>query len=173
MKTKLLLAAGLAAVSMASVAIHQAWAITSNGTTTAEIIQIIDLDCSVGALDFGQIVPAAGASTIALATDGTVTPGGGATHLGGEAVGECDLSGAALPADISVSAFSTLTGPGTAMTLSNFVLDYDGGGEAAAPIVATLDTAGAPLLVGATLNVGAAQVAGTYNGTFTIQVDYQ
>lgn len=173
MKTKLLLAAGLAAVSMASVAIHEARAVSSGGTTIAEIIAPISLDCSITPLDFGQIIPAGVASTLAVATDSTATPGGGATDLGGQTAGECDLSGSAIPANISVSAFSTLTGPGAPMTLSNFVLDYNAAGEAPAPIVATLVPAGASLYVGATLNIGASQLAGTYNGTFTIDVNYQ
>lgn len=175
MKTKLLLAAGLAAVSMASVAIHEARAVSSGGTTTAEIIQVIDLDCSITPLDFGQIVPDTAPGTVALATNGTVTPSVGVTQLGGETVGQCDLSGAAIPAVISVSASTPLddAGAGAPMAISNFVLNYDAQGEGAAPITENLNPAGAPLLVGATLAVGASQLAGTYNGTFTIDVNYQ
>lgn len=177
MKTKLLLAAGLAAVSMASVAIHEARAVSSGGTTTAEIIQVIDLDCSVVPLDFGQIVPdALVSSTVDVDTTGAAAiAGGSASHLGGSVAGQCDLSGAAIPAVISVSASTPLddVGAGAPMAISNFVLDYDAQGEGAAPITENLNPAGAPLLVGATLTVGAAQLAGTYNGTFTINVDYQ
>lgn len=180
MKTKLLLAAGLAAVSMASVAVHEARAVVSaNGVTTAEIVAPIVLDCSTATLDFGQIIPDSGApSTVAVDTTGAPTVGGGATSLGGTVAASCDLSGdAGIPADISISATTDLSdgpGGGADMTTTNYRLAYDGGAEQAAPIIgATLDPAGAPLLIGATLNVGTAQVAGVYNGTFTVEVDYQ
>lgn len=178
MKTKLLLAAGLAAVSMASVAIHKANAVTDDGDITAEIIAAIDVDCSTALLDFGQIIPdGVVPSTVDVDTTGAaVIAGGSASHLGGSVAGQCSISGSAIPADIDVSAFTVLSdgpGGGADMTLSNFVLAYDGGPQGAAPIVANLDPSGAPLLVGATLTVGAAQVAGTYTGTFTVEVDYQ
>jgi len=66
-----------------------------------------------------------------------------------------------LPDDVTV----TLTGAGDPMAVTDFVSSPVGTG--------TLSGGGLQTLyVGATLNVGAAQVAGVYTGTFDVTVTY-
>ncbi len=177
MKTKLLLAAGLAAVSMAGGTIHKANAVTDTGLLTAEIIAPVALECGTTTLDFGQIITSASAGTVAVDTDGTVTDSPGATYVvaSGAAAAQCDLSGdTGQVADVSIQGSPSVSGPGAPMTVTNFVFDYNGGASTGGPVLndIALSATAAPLLIGATLNVGANQVAGVYNGTFTVEVVY-
>ncbi|MFN3828216.1 MAG: DUF4402 domain-containing protein [Micavibrio sp.] len=175
MKTKILLATGAALVALGTFgASHQAKAVTGDGDVDATIIQPIDVNCTVN-MDFGDIIPAVGsASTVVLTTAGVATPAGGATHLGGEAAGECTVSGDARAATFDISAFTTVddVGAGTPMTMQDFTFDYNASAGAAPLGGATLVPAGATLLVGATLNVGDNQLPGAYTGSFTVEVIY-
>ncbi len=66
---------------------------------------------------------------------------------------------------IALPASATLTGSaGASMTLTNFT---------STPSGSLVGSAVTELAVGATLNVGANQRAGSYSGTFAVTVDYQ
>ncbi len=179
MNKRILLATGAAVLTLTALGgVHKANAVTDTSDAEAVIIQPITVDCTTSLLDFGNILPSGVAGTVVVSTAGAATPAGGVTHFGGEAAGNCDVAGDLnVAADISISNIVNLDdgGPGAAMAMSNFTLDYDAGAFAgAAPLLTvTLDPAGAPLLIGAELAVGVNQAPGTYTGTFDVDVVYQ
>lgn len=176
MKTKLLLAAGLAAVSMAGVTIHKANAVTDSGLITAEIIAAIDLDCVGETLNFGSAITSAVAGTVVVATDGTVSQTGGVTLVpaSGAAQAVCQLGGdTGTTADITfVNASENVTSGPNTMAVNTFRMDYNSSGPLASLIGVNLTGAQSDLEIGGTLNVGINQAPGTYTGTFTIDVVY-
>lgn len=179
MNKRILLSTGLAmTLVLAAGTYHKAFAVTDTGTATAVILEAITVDCSAADLDFGSISPSGTAGVVTMSTGGTATGDANATAVAGGNAGECVISGdGSVPADIAITATTSLddAGAGAPMALSNFVLNYNGGGDDPAPITgATLVTSpGATLLVGADLAVGANQVAGVYTGSFTVDVVYQ
>lgn len=162
--TKLL---GSAAVALATVSFsNDAFAADATGTATAVIRAAITL-AEDTAMDFGIITPDPAGDVITMTTTGAVSAASGSALSGTPSSGGFTASGTGLTAvTISFSSGDTLTGPGTAMPLGSFNHDagaspaFDGGGN--------LD-----FDVGAQLTVGAAQVAGTYNGSYTVTVNYQ
>jgi hypothetical protein len=140
---------------------------TPAGATIAAAITIVH----TAHLHFGQVIAGAGAGTVdqtAAAsptrtatgcTLGNTTGMSPATFtVGGEPNATYAIS---LPDDVTV----TLTGPGDPMAVTDFVSSPSGTG--------TLSGGGSETLyVGGTLNVGAAQVAGAYTGTFDVTVTY-
>src|SRR6266851_7431065 len=115
-------------------------------------------------MNFGFVIPGAGAGTAALATTGTVTPTG-VTYLNGAAAGAWTATGTSgQPMVVTLDASDTITGPGPAMTIDTFTTD--------AP--ATFTSGSVSFHVGATLHVGtaAAQTAGNYSGSYTVTVNY-
>ena len=117
-------------------------------------------------MQFGTISES-GAGTVVLATDGSRTTTGSASILasGPGAAADFLVTGQpsatysiTLPANGTVS----LTGPGAPMAVIDFMDDAGG------TLVGGSDT----FNVGATLNVGAAQAADTYSGTFDVTVNY-
>jgi hypothetical protein len=140
---------------------------TPAGVTIAAAITIVH----TAHLHFGQIVAGTGAGTVvqtALASPGRTATGctlGNTTGMtpatfsvGGEPNATYAIT---LPGDSDV----TLTGPGDPMAITAF---------SSSPVTTgTLNGSGAQTLyVGGTLNVGAAQVAGAYTGTFDVTVTY-
>ena len=141
-------------------------ATTTAGTATAAIRAAISLIESTQ-LDFGVIDADVAGDTITILPAGTVSATGLSVSSGSPAPGAWAATGdASASVTISFSAGDTLTGPGTAMALDNFAHDaggtpaFDGGGALA-------------FAVGADLTVGAAQLAGTYNGSYDVTVNYQ
>jgi hypothetical protein len=141
---------------------------TANASAT--VIKPIAIGPATQELKFGKFMVGAG-GTVAIATTGARTLIGVA-EFGTQ--GTAGFSAASFPvtgennATFSISLPGTATlsaGGGNTMTVGSFVSD---------PVSpATLDASGAKtLLVGATLTVGATQVAGTYLGTFDVTVDY-
>jgi len=155
----LALAAAAIAVGVGS---HQALATSQTGTAKAVILQAISLTENTN-LNFGNILPPAGAANVVL-TPANVISGPGFTFLGGNAAGNWTALGTAgQPAVITFSSGDTLTGPGTAMALDTYTTD-----------AAATFGAGNTLTfnVGATLHVGSPQTAGAYSGIYTITVNY-
>jgi hypothetical protein len=128
---------------------------------------------SATALGFGSFVADTAAGTVVIAPQST----GFRTKTGNISLLD---SGAGAPSTVSVSGapnttFSvnlptssvTLTGPSSAvMTMSTFTSSLGGA-------KGTIGGGGtASFLVGATLNVGASQTAGTYSGSFNVTVSY-
>ncbi len=140
---------------------------TPAGATIAAAITIVH----TAHLHFGQIVAGVGAGTVEQTaaasptrtatgcTLGNTTGMSPATFtVGGEPSATYAIT---LPGDSDV----TLTGPGDPMAITAFTSSPSGTG--------TLSGGGTQTLyVGGTLNVGAAQVAGAYTGTFDVTVTY-
>jgi hypothetical protein len=143
-----------------------AFAATVSANATASIVANISI-AKVNDLQFGNIVAGVGATTVSLSTAG-VRSGDGNPVLGGT---------------VTAASF-TVTGDGTstyAITLpTTTTLTRAAGAETMTvtgfgsnPSGTGILTAGTQnLLVGATLNVGAGQVAGVYSGTFDVSVAY-
>lgn len=139
---------------------------TGTGGATAEILQTIQV-ASVQDLDFGQIVPQQVAGTVTVSASGAVsssnvfviTPGSpGLWNVTG-------LAGESYTITLPTSAVLRLGTSANTMTAVNF--EHDAG---ATP---TLDAAGTDSFnVGATLNVGANQTPGVYNGNYIVAVAY-
>jgi hypothetical protein len=116
-------------------------------------------------MDFGTMVPTGTAGTV------TVTPAGARSSvnvdlLGGfPAAASFDVTGeGANTYSITLPSSATLTSGGNTMTVDTFTDD--------AGATPTLAGGSDAFNVGATLNVGATQVAGTYSGTFAVTVNY-
>jgi hypothetical protein len=162
---KLLLGAALIGTTMSAGA-HLAHATDATGTATALVRAAITLVEDTG-MDFGEITPNPAGDLITLTPAGGVSAVSGSLLNGTAAAGGFTSTGTALSAvTISFSTGDVLSGPGTDMALGTFTTDaggspaFDGAGDL------NFD-------VGAQLTVGAAQAAGTYNGTYTISVNYQ
>lgn len=143
-------------------------AATATSNADATIIQAISISNTAG-LDFGSVVAdSASAGTVTMSAAGTrsCTTVTCVAQDAGQASG-FDVSGEAsytytitLPASTSLS-----DGAGNSMTVDTFTDSKSGAG--------TLDGTGADsFTVGADLSVGMGQVAGTYNGTFDVTVEY-
>lgn len=143
-----------------------AHAVTAQADATAEILEALTLSVVTGStLDFG-VLAANGADTITVAPNSAVTCGANLICTGTASAVELTVDGSA-GATVGVtfpSASTTLTGPGTAMTLDTFTVS-----------ASTLTLTGSPdsFTVGGTLHVNAAQAAGTYTGQFDVEVEYQ
>jgi hypothetical protein len=130
-------------------------------------------------LNFGKVIPANVAGTVTIdplgnrtATNGVVLAGN--THQVAQFAGD-GTNGQRV--DISLGSNSIqITGPGAPMTVRNFVI-----GSTPTAILTTTPqrfrinsaTGIFQFPVGATLDVGANQVAGTYTGTWTVTLQYQ
>jgi hypothetical protein len=153
------------AVLVTSFGATSANAASATANATANIVQAITIAENT-VLNFGTIVPSASAATVAVDTGSVRTCGGGLTCSGTAASGAFTATGTANQAvSISVGGATTLTGAGSPMalgslTLSNATATLSGGGTTS-------------FTVGGTLTVGASQAAGVYNGTYTVNVNYQ
>lgn len=122
-------------------------------------------------LNFGNIVAGTATGTVTVDTEGNRTSSTGITlpnaTPGDFHAAEFTVTGLAnatyaitLPDDNTV----TISGPGEDMTVTGFTSNPDGTGVLAGGTQT--------LSVGATLNVGANQPAGTYEGSFSVTVAY-
>ncbi len=162
------LRAAVAAVALVGVAAFtpsSAQAVSATANATVDIVAALTIS-NTADLDFGAVIPAAGADTVVISSAGARTCGATLTCTDTFAAANFSVSGGNnLSYTITLPASASLTGPGTAMTVDTFTDDKSGLG--------TLNGSGnGGFLVGATLNVGASQVAGTYTGTFSVTADY-
>ena len=131
---------------------------TASAITTAVLVSPISISKTVD-MHFGTLAASATSGTVDLDYLNTTLAFGGATVVGGSpttatfsVAGE---SGQAI--SISTPTAVTLTGPGANMTVNGFIVENGN--------TQTLGATGLTLKVGATLNVNANQVAGTYINT--------
>ncbi len=124
------------------------------------------------ALNFGAVEVTGGNSVIAMSAAGSrsITSGAAGVRLiqsmPGAAASFAVTGNPNTAVSIVLPQSTTLTGPGAAMTVSNFV-------RSPADANVTLDASGNMTVnVGASLSVNANQAPGTYNGTYTITVNY-
>ncbi len=130
-------------------------------------------------LDFGRVIPSAVAGSVTISPTNTRTATAGIVPVGND-FQVARFAGMGAQNDrvrvrISPSVIS-LTGPGPAMTVDNFLIGPEAtlqqiGGSPNYRIIAANGVFW--FSVGARLNVGANQPAGTYSGTFTATLDYQ
>ena len=135
---------------------------------TVSVDQTVITISNTASLAFGAVITGTTAGTVVLA------PGGGRTFTGGVVLDAAQTATAAafnlhgaLNAHyvITLPSSITVTATGGTMTVNAFTCSPTSPG--------TLDATGAQVLtVGATLNVGANQADGTYNGTFPVTVAY-
>ena len=140
-----ILVGAVALVGVAALTPSNAEAGFATANATVDIVAAIAIT-KTGDLDFGAVIPAAGTDTVTAAVF-EVSGNGNAIYI------------------ITLPASATVTSGANSMTVDKFKSNPLGTG--------TLDATGNDsFTVGATLNVGASQVAGTYTGTFSVSVDY-
>ena len=136
---------------------------TANATITVAVPISIS---AVGNLDFGTMVTTGTAGTV------TVTPAGARSSVNVDLLGgvpsaaSFDVTGGGgANYSITLPSSATLSSGGNTMAVDTFTHD--------AGVPPNLSAGGSDTFnVGATLNVGATQAAGTYSGTFDVTVSY-
>ena len=168
---------GTALVSLGAV---EASAVTGTGSMSAIVLAPITV-ANQANLHFGSITinPTLAGTVAVPATGGARVITGGVNLITGAALespGALRVTAATNVAmDITMQAGPfTVTGPGPAMTVDGFNLVLDAGGTTADITIPTTATF-IDVPVGATLNTatGALQTAGTYTGTYNVDVTYQ
>lgn len=162
----------VAILLVATFAAAPSHAATRTATATAAIIRPGTL-INTAPLSFGALLPSAAPGTATVSTAGVRSVTGGVTPLGGtvSAAGFTGMTDA-FPFWVYVNAPTPATitlnrvGGGATMTVNNFTVQ-GGVGWRLVP-TNTVFT----FRVGGRLNVGANQMTGTYNGTFSVTVDY-
>ncbi len=165
-KSRLRAAVGaVALVGVAAFTPSSAQAASATANATVDIVAAIGLSKTAD-LDFGAVVPAAGADTVVISTAGARTCGATLTCTDTVTAAAFSVTGGnSLGYAITLPASATLTSGGDSISVDTFT-DSEGG-------TGTLDGSGNDsFTVGATLNVGAGQPAGTYTGTFDVTADY-
>lgn len=139
---------------------------TSSATASANVIQPIAITTDVN-MSFGDLYPSAVAGTVALATTGTRTNGGGVT------LGPTTGTAAQFTVTGTDGATYTITLPTTDQNITSGAntmvvngFGHDAGGTP------TLTGGTQTFNVGATLNVGIDQAPGSYSGSFDVTVNY-
>lgn len=157
---------GVAAGVMLACIAAPAAAQSARGDTTVRVLQPVTVVKSAD-LNFGRVLPAATAATVAVAEDGTRTCGANLRCFGSTTAGAFTVTGSA-GETVSITLASptvTLRNTGGAQTMTATI---------AISIRSLVLTNGTGTFrVGGTLNVGANQAAGTYTGQYTVSVNYQ
>lgn len=171
--------AGTAMVALSGLAAGDAVAASASINIDAVVLRAIALT-EQSPLDFGTF-SAAGADTIQVDPDGTVTSGGSIAHIGTSSPNPAKVqikASAGYAIDVSVGAATvSITSGANKMQVNAFDLatavgaGVNGGGTTQTYTLA--GTTVTSFFVGATLNVGAAQAAGVYAGTFVVNAAYQ
>jgi hypothetical protein len=146
-------------------------AATTSGSGEAVIVTPLSL-VNTAPLSFGNLIPSATAGTAVVdefTQARTVT--GGVTAAGGTVSAASFTGLTSPPSHLKITIPNTpvtlnRVGGGASMTATNFELNGDKNDWVAANTMFTFQ-------VGATLNVGANQMAGTYTGTFDVTVEYR
>jgi spore coat protein U-like protein len=162
------------ALAAAAIGGNAAAANTDTATATTTVVTPINI-LKVSNLAFGNIAPGATIGTVKVDTNGTRSVTGGVAAAGGTpTAAKFDVTGqAGLAYGITYSSAVTLTGPGTAMALTQ-ISDLVGTGGASTLVASGTLTAGAQsLYIGGTLDVAANQTAGAYTANITATVNYQ
>jgi Mat/Ecp fimbriae major subunit len=161
-KMKIVLAGAAAVAAMSSSA---AFADTESATATVQILGAVELT-KFADLDLGTVASGAATGTVALPTSSNTRTCTGVTCVGTASRARFQVTAATdgYVIDVTHSPTATLTGPGASMSLA----------LASSASSITFDSALLEdIFVGGTLTVGANQVAGTYNGTFSVTAEYQ
>jgi spore coat protein U-like protein len=149
---------------------------TASATATATVVTPIAITKATD-LAFGSIYPSATAGTVDVNTNGTRSVTGGVSAATGgvtPTAAKFDVTGqGSATYTIAYATGVTLTGPGTAMALTQ-ISDLTGAGGAATLVATGALNAGGTqsIYIGGSLAVGANQVAGAYTGNITATVVY-
>lgn len=159
-------AAAVAFAGITGGAIVSSQAAVDTANATATVIPAIAISKTID-LAFASVVPAGGADTVIVSAAGSRTCGGTLTCTGTVAAASFDVTGgASLTYAVTLPASTVINdgGPNN-MTVNTFTDSISSSG--------TLSGGGTQTFtVGATLQVGASQVAGSYTGTFNVTVLY-
>jgi len=163
------LAAAAVGVVAASLVSASAFAADATGSASAVVAAPIAITAGT-AMTFGNVAVGAAGGTAVLTTADALTVTGDVSALSGvtPASGAFNVTGEGTSAySVTLPTTISLTGPGTAMTISTI-------GHSAGASPALLAGASS-FKIGGTLAVGAAQAPGTYSsaGGFTVTVNYQ
>jgi hypothetical protein len=163
MNKTLIIAAGMTTV-FACAGAPASFAADATGTGNATIAAPIGISAN-NSLEFGSILASGSTGTVTISAAGARTVSN-VTELGGTLqAASFDVTGDGTSTYSVSFTDGSLTGPGTAMSINTFT--HDAGGTP------TLSGGTDSFNVGANLDVGASQTAGSYTGTFTVTVDYQ
>ena len=180
-KTILIFAVIVMITGLTSNLIAQTSATVAATAAGAKLIAPMTLT-QTSALHFGTInLLAAAGGTVALSTANVRTPSAGValsavaptcTNAAYNITGTRDVT-FALTLPLTITVAHTITSA-TTMTIGTLKVLFNGGSEVTAVgATHTLSSAGTDsFIVGGTLTVGAAQLAGIYAGTFAVTVDY-
>ena len=169
MKKVTIILTGVILMSIASVSVNAQNTATANALASATILQHLSLVKNVN-LAFGGVITDTDGGTVLIPATAAGTPSytglpsqltATTTAAQFTANGQADATFA-----ITLPASTVLTSGSNTMTVNNFVSSVGTTGVQL--------TAGTKLFyVGATLNLGAAQSAGIYNGNFDVTVTYE
>jgi len=151
---------------------RHAWAANStSGTITATALTAISVvESGTQHMNFGMFVPGTVVDTIVLTPAGARSNPGGHLLLPGTGA-QADLF--TVTGDTNNPSFS-ITLPGSAVTLTSGANNMTVDTFTSTPAgTGTLSSGTLNVTVGATLHVGANQVAGSYTGSYTFTVAYQ
>lgn len=160
-----LVGAALSAVSFASAA---SAATSATANASAEVLSTLTLTAD-SALNFGQIAANTG-GTVTVNADSTVAQSGSLVSTGTRAPAGFTVTGtpgASVVVSLPASATLTRSGGTETMSIANFNSNPGGAMQLSA------GAGSANFSVGGTLSVLSGQVAGVYNGTFSVSVEYQ
>lgn len=161
--------AALAATAVLTIGLGStaANATTQSGNATANIVSAITITQDA-TLNFGTIVPAASGDTVVIDTANGKTCGATLTCSGASVSGAFHANGTSGQAvSISTDAGTSLTSGVNSMTVTGIAPSIASGTLALVAGVGRID-----FTVGGTLNVGASQAAGVYNGNYNVTVNY-
>ena len=170
MKTKLLLAAGLAAVTFVGVGAHKAMAVSTSGNIEATILNAVTLTAAT-TLDFGRISPGTLNTVVYVDATGarSITAGNGTLIAGGgEQEGTFNLDGTdgeTVTIDVPADATVTVTNGTDTLEIDTFEWSYDGGAATVGDGTVVLAVGGPDVLaIGAEVTVEPTDSVGTYTG---------
>jgi len=137
----------------------------ATGSAGATIIAPLAISNTAG-LNFGTVAPGSESATVVLATDGTRTCAAALTCLdeNHQAAAFAVTGQSSYSYDITVPASVTMTDGG-----SNSMTATLSGSKSSGTITDGTDS----FTVGGTLTVAGSQAAGSYTGSFTVEVAYQ
>ncbi len=165
MKTQLLKAlVASAAIAALGLGATTANAATATAAARAKILRQVTIT-NTSDLQFGTIVTGTAASTVLISSAGTRTCGTGLVCSGAATAASFNVTGTTGQV-VAVAVPTTVTLTSTAGDTMSALL------AASASTVTMVSNAGS-FSVGGTLNVGANQADGDYEGTFTATADYQ
>ncbi len=169
MKMSLLAVVSVAAPS----AIAQANGATATESVGSNALVLANLQVTSSPIDFGRFTAAPSAGSVVIGANQASSATNGVTLVGGASAGELVITGTANQnVSLEISSISSLTGPGTAMSLSNVAFSNGASTLGASPTVALDNTGNKIVKLFGNLAVGANQTPGVYSGTIDVVVTY-